>query len=196
MDAAEVDLLAGNPWVMRRKITVAEYHEMGKAGILREDDRVELIEGELVAKAPIGSEHNGGTNWLTQALVRAVGERAIVQVQGSIRLDEQTEPQPDISVLLPRADFYRKTLATPADVLLLIEIADSSLRFDRAVKRPLYARAGIAEYWIVDLTGQAVEVCRSPNEHGYGSVVRLGRDKTLSLESLPDVTISVAELLG
>ncbi len=196
MEAAEVELLADNPWVMRRKITVDEYHEMGKAGILREDDRVELIEGELVAMAPIGPEHNGGINWLTQALVRAVGDSAIVQVQGSIRLDDQTEPQPDISVLLPRADFYRKSHATPADALLLVEMADSSLRFDRAVKRPLYARAGIAEYWIVDLHGQAVEVCRAPTEHGYGSVVRLGRDKTLNIETLPGVTISVAELLG
>ena len=196
MDIVETELLLDNPWVPRRGITVAEYHRMGETGILHEDERVELIEGELVAMAPIGTEHSGAINWLTRALVLAVGDRGIVSVQNPVRLSDRTEPQPDFTVLRPRADDYRKSSATPEDVLLLIEIADSSLRFDRAVKRPLYARHGIAEYWIVDVPGQAVEVCRAPTEHGYGSVVRVGRDRAVNIERLPDVSISVAALLG
>jgi Uma2 family endonuclease len=193
MDTAETALL---PLVARRKITVAEYHEMGEAGILHEDDRVELIDGELVAMAPIGSEHNGTVGWLTRSLVRAVGDRAFVLVQGSIRLDEQTEPQPDFSVLRPRADSYRKALAMPADVLLLIEIADSSLRFDRSVKRPLYARAGIPEYWIVNLTDGQVEIFRDPQNADYASVAPAGRGEVIEPALLPGVAIPVSDLLG
>jgi hypothetical protein len=196
MDTAETTLLPDHPWVPRRRLTATEYHQMAEAGILHEDDRVELIEGELLAMAPIGSEHNGATDWLARALIRAIGDRGIVRVQGSIRLDDQTEPQPDFAVLRPRPDFYRKSPPTPPDILLLIEIADSSLRFDRAIKRPLYARHAVPEYWIVDLPGQAVEVHRTPTQHGYASAARLGPERALTIEALPDVTISVAELLG
>jgi Uma2 family endonuclease len=139
--------------------------------------------------SPIGPHHNGVVNWLNQALVRAIGDRGIVQVHGPVRLD-------DFAVLRPCADFCRERHPRPEDVLLVIEMSDSSLRFDRAIKRPLYARHGIAEYWIVDLPGEAVELCRAPTEHGYGSVVRVGRDRTVSLECLPDVTISVGDRLG
>jgi Uma2 family endonuclease len=196
MDTAEVALLPDNPWVARRKITVHDYHEMGKAGILHEDDRVELIEGELVAMAPIGSEHNGGVAWLNRALIRAIGDRGIVLVQGSIRLDDQTEPQPDFSILRPRADFYRHAHATPADVLFLVEIADSSLRYDRSIKRPLYARAGIPEYWIVDLVAGEVEVCRQPGKSDYADVKPAGRGAVIEPALLPGVAISVSDLLG
>jgi len=196
MDTVEAELLADNPWVARRKITVDEYHEMGKAGILTRDDRVELIEGELVTMAPIGSEHNGAVSWLAHALIRAIGDRGIVLVQGSIRLDDQTEPQPDFSILRPRADFYRKAHASPADVLFLVEIADSSLRFDRSIKRPLYARAGIVEYWLVDLAGGAVEICRQPGKTDYADVLLAGRGAVIESALLPGVAISVADLLG
>ena len=196
MDTAETGLLVHHPWIERRKISVAEYHRMGEAGILHEDDRIELIEGDLVAMSPIGSSHNGAADWLTRTLIAALGGRGIVRVQGSIRLDHQTEPQPDFAVLRPREDFYRKAPAGPADVLLIIEIADSSLRFDRSVKRPLYARHGIPEYWIVDLQGEMVEVCRTPTRHGYASVTRLGRDGALRIEAMPDIAISITALLG
>ncbi len=196
MDTVDIELLAGNPWVARRKITVGEYHEMGKAGILHEDDRVELIEGELVAMAPIGSEHHGAVDWLNRALIHAIGDRGIVRVQGSIRLNDRTEPQPDFAILRPRADFYRKTVATPADVFFLVEIADSSLRFDRTIKRPLYARADIPEYWIVNLVAGEVEVCRQPGKSDYADVKPAGRGAVIEPTLLPGVSISVSELLG
>ncbi len=196
MDTVEAGLLADNPWVTRRKITVHEYHEMGRAGILHEDDRIELIEGELVAMAPIGSEHTGTTIWLTQALVRAIGDRGVVLVQGSIRLDDRNEPQPDFSILRPRTDFYRTSHAAPADVFFLVEIANSSLRFDRSIKRPLYARAGIPEYWIVNLVDGAVEICREPGQDGYASIKTAGRGEVIEPALLPGIGIAVSELLG
>jgi Uma2 family endonuclease len=119
-----------------------------------------------------------------------------VRVQGSIRLDDRTEPQPDFAILRPRADFYRKTHATPADVLFLVEIADSSLRFDRAIKRPLYARAGIPEYWIVNLVEGAVEICREPGKADYASVRSAGCGALIEPTLLPGVSISVSDLLG
>jgi Uma2 family endonuclease len=159
----EPRLLAANPWVARRPITVTEYHRMGEVGILGERDR---IEGGLVAMSPIGSYHHGTVKQLTHALVDAVGERAIVSVQGPVRLDDLSEPEPDFGMLKPRPDFYRDAHAQPADVLLLIEVADTSLNYDRAVKRMLYARHAVPEFWIVDLTAGEVEVCREPKADG------------------------------
>ena len=196
MDSVETDLLARNPWVTRRAITVDDYHRMADVGILNEDDRVELIEGNLVAISPMGTEHVGAVNWLTRALVMAVGDLGVVSVQNPVRLSDRTEPQPDLIVLRPRPDHYRKAPAGPEDVLLLIEIADSSLKYDRAVKKPLYARHGIPEFWIVDVGGQEVEVCRTPTDDGYASVVRFGRGETLVSTGLPAVTIPVSALLG
>jgi Uma2 family endonuclease len=190
----EPRLLAANPWVTRRPITVAEYHRMGDVGILGEHDRVELIEGELVAMAPIGSYHTGTVNKLNHSLVYAVGDHAIVAVQNPVRLDDLSEPQPDFALLKPRPDFYRDAHARPADVLLLIEVADTSLNYDRAVKRALYARHAIAEFWIVDLTSGEVEVCRQPTADGYAAVERTGRDGALEPQLLPGVRIQVSTL--
>ena len=190
----EPRLLAANPWVARRPITVAEYHRMGEVGILGERDRVELIEGELVAMSPIGSYHHGTVNQLTHSLVHAVGDRAIVSVQGPVRLDDLSEPEPDFALLKPRPDFYRDAHAQPADVLLLIEVADTSLNYDRAVKRMLYARHAIPELWIVDLTAGEVEVCRGPKADGYADVERVGRDGELAPELLPGVRIQASAL--
>ena len=124
----EPRLLTVNPWVTRRPITVAEYHRMAEVGILGERDRVELIEGELVAMSPIGSYHTGTVIMLNHSLVHAVGDRAMVSVQNPIRLDDLSEPEPDFALLKPRPDLYRDAPAGPADVLLLIEVADTSLK--------------------------------------------------------------------
>ena len=190
----ETHLLAAHPWVRRRPITVAEYYRMADAGILTERDRVELIEGELVAMSPIGSYHHGTVNTLNHALVHAVGDRAVVSVQGPVRLDDLSEPEPDFALLQPRPDFYRSAHAVPADVLLLIEVADSSLNYDRAVKRALYARHGIPEFWIVNLTAGEVEICREPGAGGYASIAIAGRDRELEPSLLPGVRISAASL--
>jgi len=196
MASGETGLLTRNPWVARRALTVAEYHRMGEVGILTERDRVELIEGELVAMAPIGSEHSGTVNALTRLLVEIVGDRGVVAVQNPVQLDDLTEPEPDFAVLKPRPDYYRRATPRADDVLLLIEVADSSLAYDRAVKRSLYARHGIPEFWIVNLTAGEVEVCRTPTGDNYASVLHVGREAILEPVLLPGAAIPVATLLG
>src|SRR5271165_2444973 len=190
----EPRLLVANPWVARRPITVAEYHRMGEVGILGERDRVELIEGELVAMSPIGSYHHGTVISLTQLLVRAVGDRALVSVQGPVRLDDFSEPEPDFALLKPRPDSYRDAHAQPADVLLLIEVADTSLNYDRAVKRALYARHAVPELWLIDLNAGEVEVCRQPEPGGYARVEHGGRNSVLEPELLSGVRIQASSL--
>lgn len=190
----EPRLLTAYPWVTRRPITVAEYYRMAEAGILSERDRVELIDGELVAMSPIGSYHHGTVIGLSHALWRAVGERAMVSVQGPVRLDDLSEPEPDFALLKPRPDFYRDAHAQPADVLWLIEVADTSLNYDRTVKPMLYARHAIPEFWIVDLTAGEVDICRAPTADGYASVERVGRDGILEPSLLPGVRIQAATL--
>lgn len=191
-----IGLLPRNPWVARRPLTVSEYHRMAEVGILTEGDRVELIEGELIAMTPIGSQHAGAVNAIAYALFHAVGERGIVAVQNPVQLDERSEPQPDFAVLRPRADFYRQTTPGPGDVLLIIEVADSSLSYDRAIKRALYARHRIPEFWIVNLAANEVEVCRSPVGDEYTSVFRVGREGRLQPALLSGVTILAAALLA
>jgi Uma2 family endonuclease len=196
MASGETGLLTRNPWVTRRPLTVAEYHRMGEVGILTRDDRVELIEGELIAMSPIGSVHAGTTNTLTRRLVRVVGDRGIVAVGNPVQLDDLSEPQPDFAVLKPRDDDYRRATPRPDEVLLIIEVADSSLAYDRNVKRSLYARHGIPEFWIVNIVAGEVEVCRSPEGEEYASVSRVGRDGVLEPLLLPGAVIPVAALLG
>jgi Uma2 family endonuclease len=196
MPLGETGVLTRTPGIARRKLTVAEYHRMGEAGILTEDDRVELIEGELIAMSPIGSDHSGTVNTLNRLLVRLVGDRGVVAVQNPVQLDDLSEPQPDFSVLRPRPDDYRRSTPRPADVLLIIEVANSSLSYDRSVKRTLYAHHGIPEFWIVNLAGGSVEVCRAPSGDAYASISRAGRDAILEPELLPGVAIPVATLLG
>jgi Uma2 family endonuclease len=196
MPPGETGLLIRNPWVTRRALTVAEYHRMGEAGILAQGDRVELIEGQLIAMSPIGSEHSGTVNALNHCLVQAIGQRGVVAVQNPVQLDDLSEPQPDFAVLKPREDYYRRATPRPNEVLLIIEVADSSLAYDRNVKRSLYARHGIPEFWIVNLAAGEIEVCRAPEGERYASVSRVGREGVLEPVLLPGVAIPVAALLG
>jgi Uma2 family endonuclease len=195
VDREDLGLLSRYPAAPRRLLTVDEYHRMGEVGILTEDDRVELIEGELVAMAPIGSEHVAASNMLTRLLVRAVGDRGIVSVGNPVRLTRHSEPQPDFSVLKPRDD-YRRTLPRPEDTMLAVEVANTSLDYDRKVKLALYARSGIPEVWIVNLAAVEVEVYRSPVADGYTSVTRAGRSDSLTIEAIPGVRIPVAEVFA
>ena len=188
-------LLSRHPAAIRRLFTVDEYHRMGEAGILTEDDRVELIEGELLAMAPIGSEHVSAVNALNRLLVMAVGDRAVVSVQNPVRLTRRSEPQPDFAVLRPRDD-YRTTLPRPEDVMLIVEVADSSLDYDRTVKLALYAQSGIPELWIVDLPAGEVEVHRLPAGGNYTSVQRADSSAVLDMWALPDVRIPVEAILS
>lgn len=195
MDREELGLLSRYPAAPRRLLTVDEYHRMGEVGILTEDDRVELIEGELVAMAPVGSEHVAASNMLTRLLVRAVGDRGIVSVGNPVRLTRHSEPQPDFAILKPRDD-YRTTLPRPEDTMLAVEVANTSLDYDRKVKLALYARSGIPEVWIVNLAAVEVEVYRSPVADGYTSVTRAGRSDSLTIEAIPGVRIPVAEVFA
>jgi hypothetical protein len=196
-DRASTGLLERNPWVTRRKFDVAEYYRLAEAGILHEDDRVELIEGEIVAMVPIGSDHSGTVNGLNYALMRAAGDRAMVTVQNPLRLSDHSEPQPDFMLLKPRADFYRGRHPLPEDVLLLVEVSNSSLRYDREVKLPLYARHGIPEVWIVDVAARAVEVHRRPAGEGYAEALRVAPPGgVLEPSALPGLRLPVADILG
>lgn len=196
MEQVSTALLSRNPWVARRPLTVADYHRMGEAGILSRDDRVELVEGELVAMSPIGSRHAGVINRFTEVLVLAVVGRGLVSVQNSIRLNDRTEPQPDLAVLKPRTDSYFGAIPGPGDVLLVIEVADSSLAYDRTVKVPLYAAHGIPEFWIADVSRREVEVYRRPEGDRYAVVTRAGVGAALEPLLLPGVSVPVAAVLG
>jgi Uma2 family endonuclease len=180
--------------VTRRRFTVHEYHRMAEAGILHEDDRVELIEGELIEMAAIGPLHFTCVNGLNWLLVQSVGDEAIVSVQNPVRLDEYGEPQPDLAVIRTRD--YRESLPGPEDVLLLIEVSDTTLAYDRGVKLPEYARKGIREAWIVDLNAGAVERHTEPSPDGYRLTARPGRGETLASKALPNVAIPVDTVLG
>ena len=190
MDDGGSTLLARYPAVPRRLLTVEDYHRMGEAGILSRDDRVELIEGELVEMAPIGSEHAASVGMLNRLLVLAVGGRAVVFPQNPVRLDVHNEPQPDFTVLKPRPDGYRSALPTPEDVLLVVEVAASSLAYDRGLKLALYARHGIPELWIVNVAAQEIEIFRKPAGDHYASTARAGRSGSLEIEALPGVRIA------
>lgn len=183
------------PEVARRRFTAAEYHQMAEAGILTAAERVELIEGEIVQMTPIGRRHALCVASLTSRLVPALAGRALLWPQNPIVLPNDTEPQPDIVLLRPPMERYADVDATAPDILLLIEVADSSLRYDRLVKRPLYARAGIPEVWIVDVGGDAIEVCRRPSPAGYAEMQRVGGGGVVSPEAFPDVVLSLDEIL-
>ena len=131
--------------VSRRRFTVYDYHRMGEAGILSPTDRVELIDGEIVTKMAIGPRHGASVDRATRALVTTVDTSAIVRVQGSVRLDLFNEPEPDIVLLRPQADFYASAHPGPADILLIVEVAESSIDYDRDIKARVYARAGLPD---------------------------------------------------
>ena len=177
----------------RWRFTVHDYHRMGEAGILHEDDRVELIEGELVAMAAIGTRHFSCVNRLNRLLVMNVGDEAIVSVQNPVRLNEHTEPQPDLTVIRPRD--YRESLPMPEDVLLLIEVSDTTLAYDRGVKLPLYAKAGIREVWNVDLPGEAIGRYTGPSADGYRNSERARRGEAITSVALPGPTLRVDTVL-
>ncbi len=178
----------------RRRFTVHDYHRMGEAGILHEDDRVELIEGEIVEMTAIGTRHFSCVNGLNRLLVMSVGEEAIVSVQNPVRLNEYTEPQPDLTVIRPRD--YRISLPEPEDVLLLIEVSDTTLAYDRGLKLTLYAQAGIREVWIVNLPTETIERYTDPSGDGYRRTERAQRSKTIESVTLPELSFRVDEVFG
>ncbi len=181
--------------VAHYRFSRADYHRMAEVGILHEDSPVELIDGAILEMSPVGPRHIACVDRLTRIFVQRLGDAAIVRVQGSIGLGGYGEPQPDVVLLRPRDDVYATVRQTPADVLLILEVAETSETYDRRTKAPLYARFGIPELWIADLNRQVITAYRDPSPDGYATaeVVRSG---SISPLAFPDVQIAVDEILG
>lgn len=176
--------------------SVEEYELLADAGILHEDDRLELIEGRIIDMSPIGSTHASCVKRLLNTFVNLFQDRTIVSVQDPVRLDAHSEPQPDLMLLQPRDDFYAERHPGPEDVLLLLEVADTSLNYDRQVKIPLYARHAIQEVWLLNLRDQTVGVYRAPTPDGYEQVLVLRGQQELGPQAFPEETLRVAHILG
>jgi Uma2 family endonuclease len=182
--------------IRQRRFTVDEFHRMAEAGILHEDDRVELIAGEIVEMSPIGGRHAKCVTELTRVLTSLVGEDMRVSPQNPVELDEHEEPQPDVAVRRAGERYRAGALPIPEDIVLLIEVADTSLTFDRDVKLPLYARSGIEEVWLVDLNASVIERHTEPSESGYRLLRRSGRGETLKSTVLSGLAVAVDAVLS
>lgn len=180
----------------RRWFTATEYNRMVESGILAEDDRVELIEGEIIEMSPTGSRHAACVNRLNMLLSSQVGESFIVSVQNPIRVGDYSEPEPDLAVLRWRRDYYEQELPQPRDALLVIEVADTSVEIDRDVKIPLYARAEIPVSILVDLTKKVIEVSSEPANGQYQTVEIFRAGDSFQLDALSLLTLNVDAILG
>lgn len=178
----------------RHRLSVEDYHRMAEAGILGENARVELIEGAIIDMTPIGSRHAAAVKRLNRVLGRAIGDSAIVSTQDPVILDLHTEPQPDLALLQPRADFYQSAHPRPDDILLVIEVADSSLAYDRDIKLPLYARAGIPEAWLVDIGAGSLTCFSKPGGDGYRETALIEVLNAVRIAALPGLEVDLQGL--
>ena len=182
--------------LQKRYFNVDEYYRMTEVGLLSKEDRVELIEGEIIEMSPIGSTHGGTVKRSSRFLNRKLGDLTIVSVQDPVRLSDLSEPQPDLALLKPRKDFYSNSHPAPEDVFVIIEVADTSQAYDRDVKIPLYARAGIPEAWLMVPGKDVIEVYSQPKNGKYQRVQKLKRGKTIVSTAIPGFSCKVEDLLG
>ncbi len=182
--------------LIRHRFTVAEFMRMAEVELWDEDSRMELIWGEIFEMSPIYIAHTSTVKRLISLLTMKLGERIILGVQDPVQLSDESLPQPDIAVLQPQDEFYSRQNPGPDDILLLIEVADSSIRYDQRVKSKLYGAAGIADYWIINLPARQIEVYREPRPNGYRTVTHYALGETLSPLAFPDVELLVVEVLG
>jgi Uma2 family endonuclease len=183
--------------LVTHRFTAKDVYRMVEAGILHEDDRVELLRGEIVDMPPIGPGHASGVKRLLNAFLPLQLEgKVIISVQDPIHLGEHSEPQPDLALLKPRPDFYAHGHATPQEVLLVVEVMESSAGYDREVKVPLYARVGIPETWLVDVEQGLIEIYREPSPEGYRQVQTRRRGERLSPAAFPQFNLMVDAVLG
>jgi Uma2 family endonuclease len=183
-------------WPRKHRITVEEYYRMAEIGVLAPDARVELIEGEIIDMPPIDSDHASVVDQLNHLLTGALGGQAVVRVQGPVRLSRSSEPEPDIALLKPRPDYYRHAHPAGADVLLVVEVSDSSLRYDCDVKVPLYARHDVPEVWIVDLAGERLHFYRSVADGVYRDHLVEAHPGAVSPISLPELTVDLSPVFA
>lgn len=184
-------------WQPARKLfTVTEYHQMIEAGVLKEDDRIELLNGEIIEMSPIGPLHASSVKRLIAVLSARIKKWAILDVQDPIHLSEYSEPQPDLVLLKPRADFYATSHPTPEEVLIVIEVSDSTVEKDRRTKIPAYALAGIPEAWLIDLVEDRIEVHSKPYNGVFQEVRIIQRGQKVISNALPQLKLKADEILG
>jgi len=182
--------------VERRHFSITEYKRMAETGILSEDDRVELIEGEVVEMSPIGSRHAACVRRLDALFNQRLGGAAQVSAQNPILIDDYSQPEPDIALLEPRGDYYSEEHPAARDVLLVVEVADTSVEYDRQVKAPLYARAGIGEMWLVNLQEDVLEVYTRAENGAYRDRKLLKKGDSVTLTAIPGFTVNIKDILG
>lgn len=180
----------------RKRFTTDEYRLMHDAGVFDEDSRVELVEGEILEMSPIGPRHASCVDKLTHLLFQALVEKAIVRVQNPIHLGEFSEPQPDLTVVKSRTDFYARSLPSASDVLVAIEVSDTTSEKDRLTKIPAYARAELSEAWLVDLYNDRIEIYSQPLNGLYQEVRIIQRGQEIVSKSLPQLKLQADEILG
>ncbi|MGK7939576.1 MAG: Uma2 family endonuclease [Crocosphaera sp.] len=180
--------------VITRKFNVNEYHRMAETGILTPEDRVELIRGEIIAMSPIARKDAAALNRLTNLFPPLLGNKAIVSVQNSIKLDNYSEPQPDLVLLKPRSDFYESKIPEAEDIYLLIEVSDSTITYDQQIKLLLYAESNINEVWIVNLNNKTLEVYRQPQNKVY--LEQQKNVKSIAPLAFSDITLNINDIFG
>jgi len=178
-----------------RLLTVQEYHLMAEIGILDEDERVELLAGQIVKMAAKGTAHGAAVKRTEKLLENRLGNRVLVRLQDPVRLNNYSEPEPDIAVVIPDPLYYEDHHPTPSEIYLIIEVADTTLRTDLGIKANLYAQSGIADYWVLDVNNRQLHVFREPSQDGYQSLVILAHDASISPLQFPDTSFLVREML-
>src|SRR6266852_2273262 len=182
--------------VTKKLFTVDEYYRMAEAGILSEDSRVELIEGEIIQMSPIGRRHASCVSRANKLFITTLGDRILLSPQNPVHLSNITELQPAILLLKPRADFYASKHPVAEDTYLVLEVSDTTLRYDRDRKVPLYAKSGVPEVWIEDLQANVILVYRNPAGQCYSTSLTLHRGEQISLAAFPEITFKFDDLLG
>lgn len=182
--------------LLKRLFTVEEYYQMYEAGLFANGERVELIRGEIIKMSPIGRRHAACVDRCNYTFAYKLGKKVIIRIQNPLALDNNSEPEPDLMLLKCRDDFYESGHPQPTDVLLLIEVADSTIDSDRTLKIPVYAEDGIAEVWLIDINNACIEVYLQPTSEGYQEFCKYYRGQNLSILAFPDVSIAVDEILG
>jgi len=182
--------------VTKKLFTVDEYYRMGEAGVFDPEARLELIEGEIIEMSPVGNRHIASVIRATTLFAARLDGKAILSVQNPVLLSQYTEPQPDIVLARPRDDYYAGRRISPEDTFLAIEVSDTTLRYDRNRKMPLYAKSGVSELWIENLQNDVILVYRNPGPEAYSTCLTFQRGESISLQAFPEVDFKVDELLG